>query len=64
MVFEFEAKGVESGSGRGGMEAEHVEVGHVVGDGDERFLEALCVVEVKEFSTGELRGGLGGVGAQ
>ena len=34
------------------MEAEHVEVGHVVGDGDESLLQIFGVAEVDEFSAG------------
>ena len=64
VIFEFDVKSVDSRCGRRGAEAEHVEVGHVVGDGNEPFLETLCIVEVEEFSAGELRGGLGGVGMQ
>lgn len=64
MILEFEVEGVDPGCRRGGAEAEHIEIGYIVGHGDERLLQALCVVEVKEFSAGQLRGGLGSVGAQ
>ncbi len=54
VVLEAQAHGVQAGVGRLGMEAEHVAVGDVVGDGFEIALQGPGVFEVEVFAAGEL----------